>query len=392
MTKERLQVLYQHYLLGTLTALEHKEWQSMLTNRDLKQALEEIVEEGWYEFSDNELLYMNKKTEDEIFEHIISLPQQKNRKINGWKPYMVAASLFFLVITSLYLHNYKLSNKTKSPKAYNQKIRPGGNNAYLTLSNGKKIALNDKKDGVLAMQNGVQILKTGDGRITYSVTGTNMVTDNSYNVIETPKGGQYQITLPDGTRVWLNAASSLKYPSAFKGNERKVELSGEAYFEVSKNKAMPFKVMTNTQTVEVLGTHFNINGYSEELVTKTTLLEGSVSVKNNHNTTSVVISPGQQARIMANVNDKIGVVEADTEEVMAWKNNYFRFNNENIKSVMRKISRWYDVNVEYEGNISDEEFNGTISRTKNIAQVLEMLEDTKSVHFKVEGRRIVVMQ
>lgn len=392
MTKDRLRTLYHRYLMGTLTIEEKREWKLALSSPNLKHFLEEIVEEGWDEISKEEIVLMDQTSSDKIFDRVVAMPQKKIRKNILWKPIVAAASIFIVAALSLYLYTNSTQNKPVRPVSHASHIKPGDNKAYLTLANGKKIVLSDAKNGTLVAQNGIQITKTTEGQLVYTVTGNNNSTSSDYNTIETPKGGQYQVRLPDGTNVWLNAASSLRYPSAFKGSERKVELSGEAYFEVAKNKKMPFRVISNTQTVEVLGTHFNVNSYLDEADTKTTLLEGSVRVKRNNSTTAVVIRPGQQASVKQNVNDKINVAEADMEEVMAWKNNYFRFNNENIESVMRKISRWYNVDVEYKGAISDEEFNGTISRSKNIVQVLEMLEGTKSIHFKIEGRRIVVMK
>ena len=392
MTKYRLSNLYQHYVAGTLTAQEQMEWKSLLANPDLKQTLEKLVDEGWYDFSDDEIILMDRVIADQIFDQVVALPQKKVKRTILWKPFAAAASVIIVAALGLYLYTNKSADKQKQFTSSTSHIKTGGNKAYLTLANGKRIVLTDSKNGTLAAQNGVQITKTADGQLVYTVIGDKNSSANNYNTIETPRGGQYQIRLPDGTNVWLNAASSLKYPSIFKGNERKVELKGEAYFEVAKNKQMPFRVITNNQTTEVLGTHFNVKGYLEEADTKTTLLEGSVKVVSAHSTGGVVIKPGEQAQLKNNGDDRINIVDADMEEVMAWKNNYFRFNNENIQSIMLKISRWYDVSVEYEGAISNEEFNGTISRTKNIAQVLRMLEDTKGVHFKIEGRRIVVMK
>lgn len=389
MTKYRLRFLYQHYQAGTLTNLEHLEWKTLLADPNWKESLEEIIDEGWYDFSEQEMSAMDPSHADQIFDRIVTIPQQKAKPALLWKPIAVAASILLVAALSLLFFTKIPSDIRGVYVKHTTHIKPGGNKAYLTLGNGKRIILTDLENGTLSAQNGLQITKTHDGQLVYTITGDQPSGKNDYNIIETPRGGQYQILLPDGTHVWLNAASSLKYPSVFTGKERKVELQGEAYFEVSKNKKMPFKVISSQQTVEVLGTHFNVNSYSEEVEARTTLLEGSVRVEPNHGT-GIMIKPGQQSRVK--LNDKINVIAADLEEVMAWKSNYFRFNNEKIESIMRKISRWYDVSVEYHGPISEEEFNGTISRTKNISQVLEMLEDTKSVHFKIEGRRIIVMK
>ena len=193
--------------------------------------------------------------------------------------------------------------------------------------------------------------------------------------------------LPDGTNIWLNAASSVKFPVVFSQSERRVELQGEAYFEVAKDKSKPFIVTTSGQSVTVLGTHFNISSYPDDSETKTTLLEGSVKV--NALGSSKIIKPGEKA-----VRTKKGfeVSRADVEETMAWKNGYFRFSDEQMEDVTRKLSRWYNVEFVFEGQPSAERFNGIISRNKNLGQVLKMLEKTKAIHFQKRGRRIIVKQ
>lgn len=266
-------------------------------------------------------------------------------------------------------------------------LQPGKNKAILTLANGSRITLDDAANGNLAQQSGVQIVKTKGGQLVYNATPT---TANAHeqNTIETPYGGQYTIVLPDHSRVWLNAGSSLSYPVSFADSKsRLVQLKGEAYFEVAKDHVHPFIVKTDKQEVEVLGTHFNINSYTDEPTTLTTLLEGSVRVYSG--TDHKILKPGDQA-ILNTQGLKIG--QANTEEVMAWKNGYFRFNDEKIESVMRKIARWYDVEIEFQGEISQEEYNGKISRFKSIAQVLDLLGSTNTVHFKINGRRILVLK
>ncbi|NRF41970.1 FecR family protein [Pedobacter foliorum] len=299
----------------------------------------------------------------------------------------VAAAVLLIASVGILFLTHKTKPLQQMASKHRHVITPGGNKAMLTLADGSKVALTGGAAGKVASQGGVLITKTAKGQLTYINTGS-ALSSNGYNVIETPKGGQYQVTLPDGTGVWLNAASTLKYPVVFAGGERKVELNGEAYFEVAHNKKLPFRVVSNHQTVEVLGTHFNINSYQEEGIQKTTLLEGSVKVSVLKSTS--ILKPGQQAQVWKNKTIEVSIV--DTEEAVAWKNGYFRFHREDIESIMRKVSRWYNVNVEFKGGISDEKFNGTISRTKNINQVLEMLETTNAVHFKIEGRRVSVMK
>lgn len=298
-----------------------------------------------------------------------------------------AAAVLVCLSAGILFFTAKTEQVPKIAAQHQHMIVPGGNKAMLTLADGSKLPLSEEGIGKIANQGEVLITKTAQGELIYSQGGSAVAT-GGYNIIETPRGGQYQVSLPDGTRVWLNAASSLKYPVVFQGTERRVELNGEAYFEVAKNKKLPFKVFSNQQTVEVLGTHFNINSYPEEGLQKTTLLEGSVRVSLLNST--AILQPGQQAQVRK--NQTIAVSEVNTEAVMAWKNGYFRFYQEDIESIMRKVSRWYDVDVEYKGGISQEKFSGTISSAKNIHQVLEMLEATNAVHFKIEGRRIAVMK
>ncbi|MGY0036944.1 FecR family protein [Pedobacter sp. NJ-S-72] len=209
--------------------------------------------------------------------------------------------------------------------------------------------------------------------------------------METPKGGQYQLVLPDGTKVWLNAASSLRYPVAFQGNERKVELTGEAYFEVAKDKTRPFEVYSNNQVVQVLGTHFNINAYSNEPFVSTTLLEGSVKVTNSLTNAQKIIRPGQQSLISKDGQAGIEVKNMDLDEAVAWKNGYFMFNEEELESILKKVSRWYNVDVQYEQEeLKHQLFSGTLSKYSNVSQVLKKLEMLQSIHFKIEGRKIIV--
>jgi len=269
-------------------------------------------------------------------------------------------------------------------------IAPGTSTAILTLSNGEKINLSKAANGQVATQSGIQILKTAKGQITYKKAGDSANADEvQTNNITVPRGGQWQLVLPDGSKIWLNSATSFSYPSTFvKQKERIVQLRGEAYFEVAKDNSHPFIVKTDKQTVEVLGTHFNINSYPDEPSVKTTLAEGRVKVSGNNGKTIVLI-PGQQSIL---TNGLITVAEADIEEALAWKNGYFRFNDENLQSTMRKLSRWYNIDVRYGPDISTDGMNGKVSRYKNISQVLKALEATKTVHFKVEGRRVTVLK
>ncbi|MES2826672.1 MAG: FecR domain-containing protein [Bacteroidota bacterium] len=306
-----------------------------------------------------------------------------------WKKLVAAASIIFVLSAGGYL----LIRQPNTPQQITQNnnendVLPGGNKAYLTLGNGKRISLTDAKNGTIASQADKTIQKSADGMIVYdsSNNGHNS-RETIYNTLETPPGGQYQIVLPDGSKVWLNAASSLKYPATFNGTDRQVELTGEAYFQVAKDKLHPFKVITTNQEVTVLGTHFNINAYSNEPATKTTLLEGSVKITTGNK--EKTIKPGQQA---AFVDGQLKIEDIDTELATAWKNNKFIFDGDRIDYIMRMVERWYNVEVIYNGIISNEKFYGGTSRFANVSEVLKSLEATGKIHFKIEGRKIIVSQ
>ena len=314
-----------------------------------------------------------------------------NKKPFGISSLAAAAMLLIVAAAGLlyHQHNKQVKNNVVARK---QEIRPGSNKAILTLANGKKVVLTDSTSGEIAMQAGIKITKTAKGQIIYEMPA-GIVTSNripEYNTIEAPTGGQWEVVLPDRSKVWLNARSSLTYPTWFAGNERKVKLRGEAYFEIAHNQKMPFRVVSKTQTVEVLGTHFNIMAYEDEQMMKTTLLEGSVKISDGNR--ARILLPGEQAQVqVSNATLKV-TNDIDLEDVIAWKSGYFKF-NESLESIMRKISRWYDVEISYAGKIDpSQRFGGKISRNKNLSSALKIMELTGNVHFKVQGRRVTVMQ
>lgn len=273
-------------------------------------------------------------------------------------------------------------------------IEPGEDKAILTLGDGTKIILDDAQNGVLANQGGNSILKAAEGELIYTFsTEINAVHPEGnfdsifFNTIETPKGGKFQVRLPDGSKVWLNAASSLRFPTRFEGSKRQVELHGEAYFEVAHDESKIFEVNTRNQTVQVLGTHFNINAYEDEPSVNTTLLEGSVRISDLRTNISQMLKPGEQSKL----TERIEIINVkNTAEAVAWKEGYFQFHEADIKTVMRQIERWYDVSVIYEGDVPTHRFGGEIERSLSLIQVLKVLEKTK-VHFRLEGREVIVM-
>jgi transmembrane sensor len=309
-----------------------------------------------------------------------------------WRRYAKAGSfaacLVIACLTCVYFLN-KSAKQTSSADmvAVNKEIFQGGNKAVLSLADGSHIILDSAKIGELANQGGASIYKSADGQVVIDASkiagNANAVT---YSTLSTPRGGQYVIKLPDGTSVWLNSSSSIKFPSAFINKERNVELTGEAYFEVAKDASKPFRVKTATQNVEVLGTHFNINAYTDEPDVVTTLLEGSVKVAPFAGSKTLILKPGQQARL----NGDIKLYNVDADLYVDWKNGYFKFEQEDLHSIMRKISRWYDVDVSYKGNVTEEGFVGTVPRSKDITEVLNALKFTGLINYKIEGKHITV--
>ncbi|WP_295711120.1 FecR domain-containing protein [Mucilaginibacter sp.] len=320
-------------------------------------------------------------------------PKTKIVSLFGSLAKVAAVIAVFSAVGFYLIHKHKpADNQVAIVKS--SKILPGSNKAVLTLANGKAIVLDNKANGTLAKAGQVQVNKVANGKLVYDALPTDVkakVIDNAlvYNTLSTPRGGEYQVVLPDGTHVWLNSASSISYPVEFAGNERRVKLTGEAYFEVAKNKDKPFYVNSNNVQVRVLGTHFNISAYNDDDELKATLLEGSVQVSKNNSQS--LLKPGQQA-VINNGADMIRVSQANINEVMAWKNGYFIFNDDNIATILKKVSRWYDVDVEQKGNFEGQHFGGTFYRTKGIDELLKNLEKIGKVHFKVTGRRVTAME
>jgi transmembrane sensor len=388
MKKEDYILLYEKYVSGQCTA-EEKELLELYRD-DF-----EWIDAPWDAKLGDQQEIRNKiynRLETSIGEKPIPLYSTRKR----W-PWMAAAAILLgtLAIGLIWRQGaskLQLADAKKHNINYKNDIPPGGNKAVLTLANGVKVILNKAQNGTILKQGQTAVDKTKDGQLVYvsPATGNNALnTAITYNTVTTPNGGQYEVVLADGTKVWLNAASSLKFPTAFTGNERNVELTGEGYFEVAKNKEKPFKVKINNAVIEVLGTHFNIMGYANEPVIKTTLLEGSVKMKRNGE--QVLLVPGQQA-LAFNDNNVLKVQQADIEETMAWKNGQFIFHNENIQDIMRKVARWYDVDIQYQGNVKDKAFGGSVSRFSNISELLKNLELTETIHFKIEGRSVIVME
>lgn len=371
----------------------------LLKHHSLTATPEEMaLLESWYlkeagkqnKLSPEEVEAAEKMMADHLRDHI--KPESGLRTAGGnikFVSWLAVAALLCIMIPGLlwYAGVFSLDKKEES---YVADIKPGKNAATLTLANGKRIVLSDVVQGEVVKESGVLIRKSSDGIIEYLISDQNHADAEGVNILSTAKGETYRLRLPDGTSVWLNAASSLKFPVSFaKSKSRNVELSGEAYFEIFKDKSHPFVVSTDRQEVRVLGTHFNMSSYPDEPDIRTTLIEGSVKVipLKLSGAKEILLKPGQRSRLF---EGKLEVTPVDIQEETAWKNGDFIFRNEHIESIMRKLSRWYDIDVRYEGEMADLIFIGVVSRSKNISSVLKVMESTGNVRFKIEGRRVTV--
>jgi transmembrane sensor len=325
-----------------------------------------------------------------IHEKINAKPIKLKSGIISFKRIAVAASVIGLILLTTFLFINKGGTKGISKAHINEHsfkndVAPGSDKATLTLADGSTIVLDEAKNGTLTQQGNSKVIKL-DGKIFYDLTNKNSK-EVVYNTISTPKGGQYQLELPDGSLVWLNATSSIRFPTSLVEKERRVEITGEAYFEVTKNRDKPFIVTINNSEVQVLGTHFNINAYNDEDAVKTTLLEGSVKFINGANAN--ILKPGQQSQLTKNGIVKV-VSDVDVDKVVAWKNGLFDFDNAGIETIMRQLSRWYNVDIEYNGK-PDDLFIAEMRRNIKLSDALKALELTGKVRFEIEGKKIIVM-
>ena len=406
--QERARHLLQQYLNNSISSTELQELTQLLLEErhsgDLQAALGAIIERSpaLPDYREEEWEHLYRKIRDA---RPGWMPMQvvESNEIRPRRRYRLAAAAAIIFV--LLSGGGVLLLKTGGSKpvaaavggkpAAGEDIGPGRNKAVLTLADGSTIDLDEAKDGTIANQGNSKLVKLNGGQLAYQQSrgsgaqggpesGKPENRKPSFNTISTPKGGQFQLVLPDGSKVWLNAASSLKYPTAFSGKKRTVELQGEAYFEIAPNATMPFTVDAGAQ-IEVLGTHFNVMAYNDEQAVKTTLLEGRVKVHSGDQ--SVLLAPGEQAR--SKDNGALTTTTVDTDEAIAWKNGLFRFNEATIEEVMRQVSRWYDVEVVYVNAVPKDLFRGEIYRNVNVSKVLKVLE-ISGVHFTVEGKKILV--
>lgn len=409
MQSNRIDYLLEQYFQKNISADEQAELNHYLSEFKTDGQLEEWMKTKWEQYQADQSL--SADLADQYFREIelatLESPEAIQPEIsqpasspeasvhflrNNWAKIaalLLVAATGYTVYLSTRENNNPVPKTQLSQAPKKEDVAPGGNYATLTLGDGSTMVLDSVSNGLIASQGNTQIIKLKNGELTYKnqQAGDKVV----YNTMTTPIGGQYQLTLPDGTGIWLNAASSITYPTAFTGNERTVSITGEVYFEVAKNKNKPFRVNVGDQQIEVLGTHFNVNAYSDERSINTTLVEGSVKISAKsarvENQQELLLQPGQQSQL------REGSLRLnrhpDIEETLAWKDGLFHFNGTSIETIMRNVSRWYGVEVVYEDKI-EEQFVAEIPRNVNVWQLLELLELTRQVKFSVENKRITV--
>lgn len=391
-SSDQLYILFKKYLDNTCSLEETQRLMNYFELDQDQELLKDIImdvleiQDESYEtnFAIAEVL---AKVDRDLFIqiHAATVPADKNKTVKLWPKIAAVAAALAIVCTAVYFFSYKPEQVPVAVTVAVQDVKPGDFGATLTLANGKKISLANASKGEIGRELGIVITKSGDGRLVYEIN-ENVSDPNASNTLSTARGETYQVRLPDGSLVYLNAASSLTYtPSLIENGKRVVKLTGEGYFEVAKDKQHPFVVKTDRQEVEVLGTHFNISSYPDDEAEKTTLLEGSVKLSAAGS--SKVLKPGQQAKLL---DGKIQINETDPDLAVAWKNNEFVVESERIETIMKMIARWYNVEVIYVGEKTRQRFSGSVSRFDKMSKVLEIVESTGEAHFKIQGRTVYV--
>jgi len=400
-SKSRTSYLFSKYYDRTASQEEIDELFEILKSSS-DQELTKLMRDEWENFQDMEAPFFDFDKSHEMLEQILASSREKSnleeepsvlksriRPIFYISISAAAAILIFNII-GLDFWNEKITHPSVqiATSKISKDVSAGENKAVLTLSNGQKIILDSIDNGIIEKNENFEIKKTENGQLVYHAFDRNYKNahNGDFNIVSTPRGGEYRITLPDGSKVWLNAASTIKFPGVFKRNIREVELDGEAYFEIAKRSAMPFKVKSGNTEIEVLGTHFNVKGYSNQKVMKTTLVEGSIKI--NKGESSVLLKPGQQAQL-AGGNMTI-LNNIDIEEQVAWKNGLFVFKDATIEEVMSQVASWYDLNVSYEGKIPEKYLTGKVSRSVNASEFMNLL-NYAGIKFKITGKNIVII-
>ncbi|GAA4315234.1 FecR family protein [Compostibacter hankyongensis] len=404
---QRLRYLFQRYLRDTGTPDELREFWTRFAELEEDDPVKQDLWRLWHDQPAGSR--PEERDWDRMAQRIrrkTAVPEKRRASVVRRSVLRVAAAAAVLLLTGtgIYFLAYRKAIRPTAESHSGRQgpendLAPGGNKAVLMLANGSAILLDSLQSGTLLLQGNAKVVKRQNGLVAYTAAGgvsgrQSAVGNGVLNTLRTPRGGQYGLILPDGTRVWLNAASSIRFPSVFGGKVREVELIGEAYFEVAHRTSgtrgngenIPFIVKAGGMKVMVLGTHFNVNAYRDEAIVKTTLLRGSVRVSGNGQ--QRMLLPGQQARL-----DRAGkmvlVEDPDLEAIMAWKNGYFQFQSDSISTIMRQVSRWYNVDIDYQGGIS-QLFTGKVPRNVNVSTLLNILQSTGWVHFKIRDSTIVV--
>lgn len=398
MDKERFRSLLKKAFAQQLTAQEQEELAKHLADESGQDEVSEMLRDKWSTFEANKDVFSDeagaKMLGRILHDNVAATSNRKAATIRFFRASRLVAACIAATIVLAMVHMFRkdtvVDELTLSEAIERSGIRPGSDKATVLLSDGSSLVLGDTDDTLLARDHGVRIVNMGNGMVSYQVSEEKR-DEVVYNEIQVPKGGHYQILLEDGTKIHMNAESTLRFPVQFSTDVRQVELVGEAYFEVAKDVSRSFFVKTPKQTVHVLGTAFNISAYPESHV-KTTLVEGRVDVlcawesENN-----VALSPGEAA--VSNMDcGSIEVVDCDLDEELAWHNGYFIFTNEPIVEIMSRVARWYDVEIAYEGDMDDVRLGGIFQRSKSIDQLLESFKATGLVNFYIEERRVTVMR
>jgi ferric-dicitrate binding protein FerR (iron transport regulator) len=393
MNQTRTNYLLKQYASGMLTPEEQQEMGNLLSQTDREALVQYIADLAQQEVHPSLPITEEKLTE--TFQKIVSADKTANPAISAARVktrfrWLSAAAVLLLSFSAFV---YFMVNRRKNPEAVSQVklVKPekqaGRNTAILTLADNSVVGLDSLNNGLITTQGGSRVM-LANGQLAYVPPMNENTAAISYNKITTPRGGEYTITLPDGTKVWLNAASSLKFPTVFSGDKREVELTGEAYLAVAEDKVHPFEVKIGSVNVSVHGTQFNIMGYEDENSIVTTLVSGSVEVSSAGNAAQL-LAPGEHAVLKNDASD-LYIEKADVDEETAWKNGRTYFNGANIRQIMRQVARWYDVDVQYKGNMVNMDFTCTVSRKDKLSKLLGLLELTGAVHFTMEGNTIIV--
>ncbi len=392
MSRDDILRLLKKYIDREITEDEENYFLELLEKKEFSAEWEDSIRQIMEDYSSNTTY--DADSWEPVIKYILN-EEERNFKKKGtrwYKGFWIKTAAAILILLGVgVLCDLNSGNENTHPEIVKTResapaILPGGNKAILQLANGKRIVLDSVRQGMVMVQGHVKILKKNSGQLVYKGSKKRR-SGLSYNTLTTPRGGQYQVVLPDGSRVWLNAASSIRYPTVFSGKKRQVEVSGEVYFEVAADADHPFIVTVNNMRVKVLGTDFNIMAYQNEPTMNTTLLKGAVEIIKRDR--KMRLRADQQARV--NKKGEIELVEkVKTKEVVAWKNGLFQFSDDNVAYIMRQVARWYNVDVEYEGGIPDGHITGKIPRNTSLSNVLEIME-LSGINFKIENRKVIVL-